>query len=968
MKKLLLTSIIFLLGILSIQSQTYRYIPDLNFRNYLRITLALPFNISGDSLNISAPAVTSLTTMTCSSRSISNITGISYFTSLNYLDCSYNNISTLPTFPSSLRTLLCSHNGITSLSGLTVNLTKLDCSNNAFSTITSLPSTLEILNCKQNGAITILSFPVGLKELYIGNDFTPFTIPTLPLSLEIFDCTLSAMATLPTLPAGLIKLYCGNNPITSLPSLPLTLETLVVSNCGALTSLGTLPSSLLNLSCTDCNLTSLGVLPSSLQFIACQRNNLTSLTLPPNLITLNSFNNSLTSISSFPNSLMTCNLDHNPLTTIPPLGNQLIEFTIGYTHISSIPELPNTLRRFFCNNDSFLTCLPYLPSSLNLINYSNCIALHCMPNFVSGASYTPAFSALPLCNPYIHSCPSYTGFAGNIYTDSNSNCLLDTNEARIKNINIILKNGTTTLGSVSSDNEGSYAFDTLSNSMYTMLIDTNNIPFNVTCPISGYYNVLIDSTHRFVDNINFALECLPGFDIATFGLYPNYNIRPISSTTFNFNGGDISNLFGVHCTSINGSIAINYSGNLIFSGVQSGTLSPDSILPNRIVWNIANFSTLDFFNSIKPIFTTDSTAIVGDLICFTSEIYPTLLDRNPINNTFNQCFTISAALDPNYKEVSPSGTITSAQDWLYFKINFQNIGTSYAENIYVWDTIDPNLNLNTIQVLGASHNKFMKVYPTTRAVKFQFDDINLPDSTSDEPNSHGWVQYRIKLNPGLPEGTLIHNKAGILFDLNAPIITNTTETKICNTTVEIDQTITIPFGGSAHVGTHTYSNAGVFTDLLLNVNGCDSLVNTTIIEATCSPIASSSQSITINEGQSYTIGSNTYTVAGTYIDTIPTTDGNCDSLAITTNLTVINGIENLGNINLAIYPNPTKNLVTIDLIGIAKAPIQIFDMYGNLIYSNTEIKNKIIIDTENWSNGTYIIQYNHQHVKLMVSH
>jgi hypothetical protein len=57
---------------------------------------------------------------------------------------------------------------------------------------------------------------------------------------------------------------------------------------------------------------------------------------------------------------------------------------------------------------------------------------------------------------------------------------------------------------------------------------------------------------------------------------------------------------------------------------------------------------------------------------------------------------------------------------------------------------------------------------------FTFANINLLDSFHNEPKSHGWLQYRIKTKPGLPLQSQIKNTAYIYFDLNAPVVTNTT--------------------------------------------------------------------------------------------------------------------------------------------------------------------------------------------------
>jgi hypothetical protein len=50
----------------------------------------------------------------------------------------------------------------------------------------------------------------------------------------------------------------------------------------------------------------------------------------------------------------------------------------------------------------------------------------------------------------------------------------------------------------------------------------------------------------------------------------------------------------------------------------------------------------------------------------------------------------------------------------------------------------------------------------------------LPDSHINEPASHGWLMYRIKLKDNLALGTQITNTASIYFDYNAPVVTNTT--------------------------------------------------------------------------------------------------------------------------------------------------------------------------------------------------
>jgi hypothetical protein len=63
---------------------------------------------------------------------------------------------------------------------------------------------------------------------------------------------------------------------------------------------------------------------------------------------------------------------------------------------------------------------------------------------------------------------------------------------------------------------------------------------------------------------------------------------------------------------------------------------------------------------------------------------------------------------------------------------------------------------------------------------FSFDNINLPDSGTNEVNSHGFVTYRVKVRQSLQLGDLISNTAYIYFDVNSPVVTNTILTTIAN--------------------------------------------------------------------------------------------------------------------------------------------------------------------------------------------
>jgi uncharacterized repeat protein (TIGR01451 family) len=113
------------------------------------------------------------------------------------------------------------------------------------------------------------------------------------------------------------------------------------------------------------------------------------------------------------------------------------------------------------------------------------------------------------------------------------------------------------------------------------------------------------------------------------------------------------------------------------------------------------------------------------------------------------------------------------QEDLTYTIRFQNTGTAPAQNIYIIDTLDSDLDWSSFTLIQASHN--MQVVNLGNGImRFEFPNIWLADSTTNEPASHGQLVYRILENATNTYGTEIENTAYIYFDWNAPIITNTT--------------------------------------------------------------------------------------------------------------------------------------------------------------------------------------------------
>ncbi|NRA48337.1 MAG: hypothetical protein HRU12_04330, partial [Phaeodactylibacter sp.] len=133
--------------------------------------------------------------------------------------------------------------------------------------------------------------------------------------------------------------------------------------------------------------------------------------------------------------------------------------------------------------------------------------------------------------------------------------------------------------------------------------------------------------------------------------------------------------------------------------------------------------------------------------------------------------------DPNDKRGFPVGYgtdhfIEEGQE-LEYHIRFQNTGTDTAFTVVIDDQISNALDLASIRP-GTSSHPYTFSIEDDRHIQFHFENILLPDSTTNLEASIGFVKFKISQQPGIALGTRINNQAAIYFDFNDPILTNTT--------------------------------------------------------------------------------------------------------------------------------------------------------------------------------------------------
>lgn len=127
----------------------------------------------------------------------------------------------------------------------------------------------------------------------------------------------------------------------------------------------------------------------------------------------------------------------------------------------------------------------------------------------------------------------------------------------------------------------------------------------------------------------------------------------------------------------------------------------------------------------------------------------------------------------NVKRSYPKGAGDSlkiaANADLIYHLKFQNIGQDTAIRVVIRDTISPYLDPSQIRPGASSHDYNFEVY-AGGILKFTFEDINLPGSSTDEFGSHIFVKYRISQKPNNEVGTPLNNGTAITFEYNEPEI------------------------------------------------------------------------------------------------------------------------------------------------------------------------------------------------------
>ena len=701
-----------IMAIVARDSNNNPILVDQNGDGEIQVSEALNVYYLNVSINAGLPPEYGYTNVT-----ISNLSGIEYFTNLRGLECQVNQITILPLNTlSNLRFLNCSSNILTNLNiSNNINLETLICDVNQLSSLNVTQNLLlKSLIC-QNNQLTNLDITLNslLSELKVSHNNLAGIDVSQNQVLRILHIDNNNINSIDvTQNPTLEQFLCGYNQFSSIN----------VSQNFNLHSFDFEYNQLTNIDLSNNDV---------LQSFSCKGNQITSLDLSDKAV-LNYLDcgfNLLTNLDLSQNinlDYLRCN--NNP---IVDLNLKNGDSTMSLLEFSNIPSL-----EYICADENELAIVQNL---ITQYGYTNC-------HVNSYCSFTPG--------------GIFYTINGNTKFDSNNNGC-DVSDINYSNLNFSITDGINS-GSLIANQTGNYYIP----------VQTGNHTITPNLENPTYFN--ISPTSFIVDFPTQASPFTQDFCVTANGIHhdvevvliPTVPARPGFDATYKLVYRNKGNQIG------NGNVILSFL-HTVLDYVSSNPVY-NSSSTSTFTWNYTNlqpFETREIeitFNVNSPM---DSPPVnIGEPLGFSASIIPTDTDETPVDNNFSLNQIVVGSYDPNDKTCLEGGTIDTSMvgEYVHYVIRFENTGTYLAENIVVKDMIDiSKFEVASLVPLHGSHDFYTRI--KDNKVEFIFENINLD---FDNATNDGYVAFKIKTLPTLTVGDTFSNEASIYFDYNFPIITN----------------------------------------------------------------------------------------------------------------------------------------------------------------------------------------------------
>ena len=355
-------------------------------------------------------------------------------------------------------------------------------------------------------------------------------------------------------------------------------------------------------------------------------------------------------------------------------------------------------------------------------------------------------------------CGNYQHVSGVVFNDVNSNSTWE------EGIDFPLANAAI---SVEGNNNIFYSND---DGFYNLRLESGLHKLSVSLPYGQWQtntSVITFNVDGQDTIVNFGFSALPSHPSAMVSISSN----PLRCNTYNNMYLSSRNLSS---EPINGNMSLKIeNGTLVRNMVPTPIQQSDTLL----TWKVVNLQAGALFKVRLDVFTPlpngQNDSMDFDLVF--------VINEQEILDSFHVQGQIRCSFDPNDKQSWPDRkgeeNLTLKSEHLRYTIRFQNTGNDTAFYVRLDDVLDPHLDVHSLIILDASHDVRTELC-NGDTLCFIFDNIALTDSATNLAESQGYVTFTIDDLPDTPEGTVITNTAGIVFDLNKPVITNTVQNTI----------------------------------------------------------------------------------------------------------------------------------------------------------------------------------------------
>jgi len=572
--------------------------------------------------------------------------------------------------------------------------------------------------------------------------------------------------------------------------------------------------------------------------------------------------------------------------------------------------------------------------------------------------------------------------SGVVFIDDNYNGVADPFEDRLSYQNIAIEPGGI---QVITDDEGNFMVSGLEEGDYSVSVNytgswTNNTTptdYSLSFPLDGGAPVYFGVTNETVPAPSACVDFyqwgfgVPCNDVLNYNIcYRNMSPYPVS---------------GVVEIVLDDLISYNNS-----------VPPAENVEGQTISWSFTDLSPWEmYFDDI--LVNTPSEQEIGEFMTSSVTIYIDYEGELLPVTTEEIVQEVTCAYDPNDITGIPEGYtedhLVLADTRMEYLIRFQNTGNAPAGTVMVVDTLDVDMDFSTFQLMANSHSVMTTIEPSGR-VEFLFENINLPDSVNNEPESHGMVSFKIDFLEGIATGEELNQTAHIFFDNNPAVVTNTTWHTIhecggesafdlSSSAVCAGETVTLSSTEDL-VEDHQWNidSSPASTDAGLNLSfeeAGDYIIQHVAENPICSessmqlltvydlPVAEVTEEgalLTATEGESYQWYMNGEAIIGaTEQSHLPVDDGNY-TVAVTGEggctteseaVMIVGIIENdLGTIML--YPNPMSGSAILAFENREPKTIQLLDNQGKVVRTwKDEVGAEITLQRENLASGQYTI-------------